>query len=125
MRCETRAATGQNTKGTYFSFIILLVFSLPIYYLHFNLYRLTPQKIQEATSSQVIKINTMEVNKKYPIMGTERLTAKFGPTVLLYIKETPCRIVKVFVPKRYNSVTSDEDSESTKSQKVSLHLIFK
>jgi hypothetical protein len=79
-------------------------------------------KIQEVTSSEVIKINTMEMNKKYPIIREECVSTKFEPTILLHIKETPYKIVKVFIPKPYNSVISDEDMDFIKSQKYLLNF---
>ena len=72
----------------------------------------------------MIKINAMEMNTKYPIRA-ERVTTKFGPTILLHIKETLYRIVKIFISKRYSSVIPDENMEFINSQKASLNLIYK
>jgi hypothetical protein len=65
----------------------------------------------------------MEIDNKYQIRA-ERVTTKFGPTVLMHVKETPYEIVKVFIPKRYSSVISD-DMEFINSQKASLNLVYK
>jgi len=83
------------------------------------------KKFQEAASSQAIKINTMEVDTKYPIVNADRVTTKFGKTVLMSIKESPCKIVKVYLPKRYSSITSNENIGSINLMKVSLNLIYK
>jgi hypothetical protein len=83
------------------------------------------KKFQEVAPSHAIKINSMELDRKYSIIHAERIDKKLGPTVLLSIKESPYNIVKVFMPKRYSSVFSDEDIESINSQKVSFNLIYK
>ena len=67
----------------------------------------------------------MEVNKKYPIIGAELITTKFGPTVLMRIKEQPTKVVKVYLPKRYSAIVSDEDIELINSREVSLNLLYK
>jgi len=46
------------------------------------------------------------------------VTTKFGPTILLSIKGLPYNTAKVFIPKRYSSILSDEDTESINSLKV-------
>jgi len=66
----------------------------------------------------------MEVNKKYPIIGVERITTKFGPTVLMHIKEQPSKVMKVYLPKRYSATISD-DIELINSRKISLNLLYK
>jgi hypothetical protein len=81
------------------------------------------KKFQEDSSSQVIRVNTMEVNKKYPIIGAERITTNFGFTVVMHIKEQPIKVVNVYLPKPYSAIVSDEDIELINSQKVSLYYI--
>jgi len=67
----------------------------------------------------------MEVNKKYSIIGAERITTKCGPTVLTHIKEQPSKVVKVYLPKRYSAIVSDEDIELINFNKVFLNLLYK
>jgi len=44
------------------------------------------EKFQEGTSCNTIKINMMEVDRKYPVIKAERIVTKFGPTILLSIR---------------------------------------
>jgi hypothetical protein len=67
----------------------------------------------------------METNKRYEITNAERMVTKYGPTVLISIKESEFSIVKLFFPKRYSSVFTDDDITSINTKKVSLHLIYK
>jgi hypothetical protein len=76
------------------------------------------KKFQEVASSYAIKISTMEVEKN-PITHAEKMDTKFAPTVLICIKDSEYKIVKVFMPKRYGSFFTDDDINFMNSQKVS------
>jgi hypothetical protein len=65
------------------------------------------------------------VDRKYPITRAEMIVTKFGPTVLLKIRDTSFNTVKMFIPERYGSVFSDADIEDINTEKVSLHLVYK
>jgi len=62
-------------------------------------------------------VSSFEVDRKYPITHAKRIVTKFGPTVLMSIRDTPFYTVKVFMPKRYGSVFSDADVEDYKHWK--------
>jgi hypothetical protein len=72
---------------------------------------LLTENFQEAASSYAIKISSMEMDGKYPIVKAETVTTKFGRTALFTIKDSQYNNVKVFTPKRYSSVFSDDDIE--------------
>ena len=50
----------------------------------------------------------LELDRKYPIVVAEGIVTKFGPSILLSIKESPHNIATEFMPKRYSSVYSDD-----------------
>jgi hypothetical protein len=52
------------------------------------------------------------------------LTTKYGPTVLMSIKESEYSVVKVFIPKRNGSVITDDDINDINTEKVSLNQIL-
>ena len=81
------------------------------------------KKFEEATSCQCVNINSLETYKKYPIFRAKRMTSKFGPTVLLTIRNSESTTVQTFLPKRYSAVVSDEDIEKMNNKLVSLNLI--
>jgi hypothetical protein len=83
------------------------------------------RKFQDVTSGNSVKISSLEVDRKYPITSAQRIVTKFGPTVLLSIRDTPFHTVKAFMPKRYGSVFSDADIQDINNEKVSLHLVYK
>jgi hypothetical protein len=83
------------------------------------------KKFNVATSTAVVRIDKLEVDKKYPIVRAERANTRFGETVLLSIQDSSSVIFKAFLPKRFASVFSDEDINSINTGKGSLNLIYK
>jgi hypothetical protein len=57
------------------------------------------KKFMVASSSAYMKINTLEVDKKYPIVHEERVNTKFGETILLCIQDSSFNVFKVFLLK--------------------------
>ena len=58
-------------------------------------------------------------------MHAERATTRNGQSVLVAIIDSPSSSVKVFLPRRYGDVVSDEDLEAINAQRVSLLLLYK
>jgi len=83
------------------------------------------KRFEEATVYATVNINTLEINKLYPIFRAKRMSTKYGPTVLLSIRESEARIVQLFLPKIYYAVISDEDMDKINTKPVSLHLVCK
>jgi hypothetical protein len=83
------------------------------------------RKFEEAMSSTIIHINSLEIEKKYLSVKAERTVTKYGPTILLCIKEKTYNTVKVILPRRYSSVMMDEDIAAINSHEVILNLIYK
>jgi len=82
------------------------------------------KKFEVATSCQSVNINSLHTDKKYPIVRAKRMTSKFGPTVLLTIRDSESTIVQTFLPKRYRAVVSEDDIEKINNKLVSLNLIY-
>jgi hypothetical protein len=66
-------------------------------------------KFKEAFSNQAIRLNTLEIDRKYEIVRVEKITTKYRPSALPSVRETDYNIVKVFLPKRYSNVFTDDD----------------
>jgi len=84
-----------------------------------------PRKIQEVFSCYSMKRSSRRVDRKYPITHAESVATRFGPAILLAIRDTPDRILKVFMPRKFHSAFSDLDLEEINSAKVTLNLIYK
>jgi len=82
------------------------------------------KKFEETTSCQSVNINSLDTDKKYPIVRAKRITSKFGPTVLLTICDSESTTVQIFLPKRNSAVVSDDDIEKISNKVVSLNLMY-
>ena len=53
------------------------------------------------------------------------VATRFGPAIVLAIRDTPDRILKVLMPVMFDSAFSDADLEEINSGKVALNLVYK
>jgi hypothetical protein len=83
------------------------------------------QKFQETSSCTTMSVSKLQTDRVYPITFAERIGTRFGPSILMSLRDDPTRIVKVFLPRRYYSSMSDSDIEEINSKKVSLGLVYK
>ena len=67
----------------------------------------------------------LEINKLYPIVRAKKITIKYGPTVLLSIRDSEASMVQIFLPKRYCAVISGDGMYKIYSNAVSLNLVYK
>ena len=73
------------------------------------------RKIKEVDSCYSMKLSSLQVDRKYPITYAERVATRSGPAILLAIRDTPDRLLKVFMPRRFYSAFSEEDLEEINS----------
>jgi nicotinamidase-related amidase len=83
------------------------------------------RKIQELDSCYSMKLSSLQVDRKYPITHAERIGTRFGPAVVVAIRDAPDRILKVLMPRRFYSAFTDQDFEDINSANVMLYLVFK
>ena len=83
------------------------------------------RKIQELDSCYNMKLNSLQVDRKYPITFAERIPTRFGPAIVLAIRDTQDRILKVFMPRRFFSAFTNDDIDDINSGKVKLNLVYK
>ena len=79
----------------------------------------------EAQYCDVIKVDKMVMDRKYPIVRAKRVNTKFGGPVLLTIENSPEQLVKVFLPNRYSVLFTDDEMECINSNYGQLNLIYK
>jgi hypothetical protein len=78
------------------------------------------QKFVEASACPTVKIWSLDAEKPYQITHAQRVGTQFGPTVLLTIQESELGLKKLFLPRRYSEVITDEDIERFNQGKLSL-----
>jgi len=83
------------------------------------------KRFEEATYSTTDSINSLILNRPYPIIRAKRLTTTYGLTVLLSLRDANEKIIQVYVPKRYADVMLDEDIENINSQSIYINLVYK
>ena len=81
-------------------------------------------KFAEADVCDVIKVNQMEVGRKYPISRAKRFPTKYGKSVLFSLLESDEKLVSVFLPKRYSLAFTDHCIKIINSKNMKLNLIY-
>jgi hypothetical protein len=81
------------------------------------------QKFKEAVATQTVRINKLDIAKKYEVFRAEIVATKCGPSVLLRFKGWPCKVRKAFMPKSFISVFTDEDIDAINTRRVKRHLV--
>jgi hypothetical protein len=67
------------------------------------------QKFQMASSSRLVPARSLDVGRRYPVLGGERADTRYGPTIILRLSESNNSIIKICLPKRYVDVLTDAD----------------
>jgi hypothetical protein len=82
-------------------------------------------RFQQVTSCSTVGIAKLQTDRPYPITFVERVGTKFGPSILMSLLDSPTRIVKVFLPRRYYHVFTDDDIQQINSKQVQYGLVYK
>jgi len=83
-------------------------------------------KFHMINTIKTVSISTLDIDKPHDILRAEKIITKFGPTVSLLIAQSPTQTVKVFLPKRYSTLFTEEDINNINVQENPLfHLVFK
>ena len=83
------------------------------------------RRIQELDSSYSMKLSSLLVDRKYPITYAERIATRFAPAFVLAVRDTPKRVLKVFMPRRFYAAFSYQDLDDINSVNVRLILMCK
>jgi hypothetical protein len=67
------------------------------------------RKFAATSTSKTISINSLVEKAGYEILFAERVATRFGPSVLLTLLLDPPHTAKVFLPKRYGILFTDDD----------------
>jgi hypothetical protein len=82
------------------------------------------RRFEEVSTCHTIKIGSLDTDWSYPITRPERVGMRYGPAVLLPIRESYFS-VKMFLPRRYCEVVTDEEIASINSETNNFYLIYR
>jgi hypothetical protein len=82
----------------------------------------TRQDVSGGFPCPTVKIGFLDTEKPYPITHALRVGTRFGPTVLS-IHESEFALKKLFLPRRYSEVITDEDIG--RFNKAKMYLIYR
>ena len=83
------------------------------------------RKFEIAMSCRSISLGSLVLERAYPIVHAQRINTRYGLIVLVAIVDTPTSSVKIYLPRRYGNVVSDENLEAINSESVAILLIYK
>jgi hypothetical protein len=67
------------------------------------------QKFLNVVSAAAVSLSRLYIDHRYPVLRAEHVETKFWPTIRLEISEQDDFIVRVFLPRRYSEVFTNED----------------
>jgi hypothetical protein len=80
------------------------------------------KRFQKTSTCYTVKIGSLDTDRPYPITHAKHIDTRFGPAILLSIRDSEFTL-KVFLPRRYSEVVTDEDIESFNRAK--LYLVYR
>jgi len=84
------------------------------------------QRFNEVTSD-ITHISELEVYeyRAYPIERADKVTTRFGDTILLAIRDIEDRLMKVFLPQRNGAAFKDDDLREINKGTARWNLVSK
>jgi hypothetical protein len=77
------------------------------------------------SACQNIRITSLKTDNLYPIERAEKVQTIYGEAVLLTLKESSQVYVKLFLPRPYGALFSEDDLKSINDETVSLALRYR
>jgi len=82
------------------------------------------QRFNEVTSD-VTHISELEVFRAYPIERADRVTTRFCGKILLAIRDSENRLLKLFLPQRYGVAFKDDNLQAINEGTARWNLVSK
>jgi len=81
-------------------------------------------KFKMTSACQTIRITSLKTDSSYPIERAEKVQTRYGEAILLTLKESSQVYLKMFLPRRYGALFSEDDLKSINEKTVSLALRY-
>ena len=82
------------------------------------------QKFQDAVLRTAVLISILDIDKRYHVLHNKR-HEKYGTSVLLTTRESIDNFIKVFLPRIYRMVLSEDDITAIIDMTVLYHVTYK
>ena len=84
------------------------------------------QKFRDAVAVGAVNITALRIGTQYPVLQCDRVGTKYGDTVRLTLREEDeNNIVRVFLPRHYGSVMSEDDMAAINGRRITYFLTYK
>jgi len=77
-------------------------------------------KFRMTSACQTVRITSLKNDISYPRERAQKLQTRYGEAVLLTLKESSQVYVKVFLPRRYGALFSEDDLKSINEKTIAL-----
>ena len=88
-------------------------------------YRWPSQKFRDAVLETAVRISSLYIDKRYPVLQAERIETKYGTSVLVTISESTDNVIKVFLQRRYRMAFTEDYVTAINDKTVLYHLTYK
>ena len=78
---------------------------------------------QAVALGDIVRIDTLEIDRGYPVVFARRLTTQYGETILLTLQMGDGGNIRIYMPKRYAEYFEDTDIEDINNS-VKLYKLF-
>ena len=76
-------------------------------------------KFKITSACQTIRITSLKTDSSYPIERAEKVQTRYGEAILLTLKESSQVYLKMFLPRRYGALFSEDDLKSVNEKTIS------
>jgi hypothetical protein len=83
------------------------------------------RKFHEESTCDVIPIEKLKVELKHLILRAERVYTRYGPSIVLKLRGPESRRYKVYIPRRYCGLFTDDDVTAINDRQIVLSLVSK
>ena len=83
------------------------------------------QRVALIASGTTVRVDTLEVDKRYPILRAEIIITCNGSSVLLTLRESIDKFIQAFLPPKYNEAFTLNNVEDINNKIVMYNLIYR
>ena len=83
------------------------------------------QRVALCASGTTVRVDRLEVDRRYPILRAEKIISCSGTMVLLTLRENVYSFILVFLPTKYNEAFTLKDVADINNKVVMYNLIYK